>query len=151
MASSYMSDFKFIIFSDAEKYDFRGIESNEIERALQKIKLPIELLDFYRQIGYGFVNLSEPNAIYRILDPIEVVAINRREGIYSSDPELESFEDEFYKNKVIFFEVNEGIYLTMNVADHNKKNSVYYFRKKIADSFEEFLKKFDENPFFFEE
>ena len=146
-----MSDFKFIIFSDAEKYDFRGIESNEIERALQKIKLPIELLDFYRQIGYGFVNLSEPNAIYRILDPIEVVAINRREGIYSSDPELESFEDEFYKNKVIFFEVNEGIYLTMNVADHNKKNSVYYFRKKIADSFEEFLKKFDENPFFFEE
>jgi len=151
MEYSYMSDFKFIIFSDAEKYDFRGIESNEIERALQKIKLPIELLDFYRQIGYGFVNLSEPNAIYRILDPIEVVAINRREGIYSSDPELESFEDEFYKNKVIFFEVNEGIYLTMNVADHNKKNSVYYFRKKIADSFEEFLKKFDENPFFFEE
>ena len=126
-----MSDFKFINFSNAEKYDFRSLESNEIKRALQKIKLPIELLDFYSQIGYGFANLSEPNAIYRILDPIEVVAINKREGIYSSDPELESFEDEFYKNKIIFVEVNEGIYLTMDVDDHNKKNSVYYFRKKL--------------------
>lgn len=47
---------------------------------------------------------------------------------------------------LVFFEVGEGTYLTLDLKQENEdgKCPVYYFEKKIATSLEEFLKRMDE-------
>ncbi|MFY2157700.1 SMI1/KNR4 family protein [Cytobacillus firmus] len=96
-------------------------------------------------VGYGFIKGQSANAINRILGPGAVADIRLREGIFEFDPDLdELFDDE---DKLIFFEVNEGVYISIDLQLVN--NPIYYFDIQIAESLEDFFKKFLNNNEYF--
>ena len=111
------------------------------EKNLQ-CKLPKELKQFYLEIGYGFFWQKDKRSFDRLLSPLELVQINLREDFYEFDPDLEIYDED---NKLIFLEVNEGLYLTIEKEDIDGKNAIYYFDKKISNSLKGFLIEFDKN------
>jgi hypothetical protein len=58
---------------------------------------------------------------------------------------LELYDQLYHGDKLLFFEVNEGIYLAIDKKDENGKNEIYYFKDKIANSLESFIKDFINN------
>jgi hypothetical protein len=89
-------------------------------------------------VGYGFIKGQSANAINRILGPGAVADIRLREGIFEFDPDLDELYDD--ENKLIFFEVNEGVYISLDLQLVG--NPVFYFDIQIAESLEDFFKKF---------
>lgn len=112
------------------------------------ITFPIELRKFYLEIGYGFIKGSNVNAINRIMDLDTVADITLREGVFEFDPDLDGIYEE--EDKLVFFEVNEGIYLTLNLNTLQQAH-VYYFENKIADSLTEFIIKINRDSEYFED
>ena len=74
--------------------------------------------------------------------------INLREDFYEFDPDLEIYDEE---DKLIFFEINEGLYLTILKEDVGGENGIYFFDTKIASSLEEFVIELNKNHNFIEE
>lgn len=134
-------DNKHLLFSTDIKI-INSIESH--------ITIPLELKEFYNQIGYGFFYQKENLSNDTLLNPNSYKIINLREEYYEFDPDLELYETENYKDKLIFFEVNEGVYLLIEKEAIDGKNAIYYFDEKIADSLEEFLIRFDKEGHYFE-
>ncbi|TVX82921.1 SMI1/KNR4 family protein [Peribacillus simplex] len=112
------------------------------------LKIPPELREFYLEVGYGFFKGNNENSISRLMDPDTIADITLREGIFEYDSDLEGIYEE--ADKLVFYEVNEGVYLTLDLND-TQRNSVHFFDNKIADSLESFIKKVDEdNEYFFD-
>jgi|GEM_PF-255968 len=110
---------------------------------------PSELEAFYQEIGYGFMHRDMDSGRYdRFMSPDDVASVYLREDQYEADPDLEIFDD---PDQLIFFAVIEGIYLTLDLKVKGEQSPVYYFDDKIADSIEEFMRKYDENPDFLDE
>ncbi|AIM60552.1 hypothetical protein IX49_08440 [Cellulophaga lytica] len=112
------------------------------------IDIPTELNQFWKQIGYVFFHNKNKYSFDRLLFPEDFKIINLREEFYEFDPDLEYYE--IFPERVIFMEIVEGTYLTMDKKSINGKNSIYYFDELISDSLEEFIKKFDNEGHFFE-
>ncbi len=126
------------------------LKEDDINKIGSTLAIPSELKLFYHKIGYGFF-FQEHSSFDRLLDPYSFKQINLREDFYKFDPELELYEKYYIlKNKLIFFEINEGVYLLISREDRNGQNAIYYFDKKIADSLEEFLIRFDQEGHYFE-
>ena len=104
-----------------------------------KVKFPKDLFDFYVNYGYGFVD-NEEGAFNRIMDPQSCADIRLREDPYTYDPDLEMYE-EFERDAILFFEVVEGVYMSMGFED----GKIYYADRVVADSLMEFLTKI-KNP-----
>lgn len=135
-----MADFEFI--NELENKTYK-VSKDDILKAEQRmgISFPNDLKQLYLEVGYGFIKGQSANAINRILGPGAVADIRLREGIYEFDPDLDGlFDDE---DKLIFFEVNEGVYISIDLQLVN--NPIYYFDIQIAESLEDFLKKFLNN------
>jgi antitoxin YxxD len=128
-------------FSDY-KHKVFPLQKAEID---EEVRIPAELKEFYIQIGYGFIN-QDSISFNRLFDPYTFKQINLREGFYEFDPELDSYEESYGGEKLLFFEVNEGIYIAIDKQDIEGKNSIYFFDKKLSDSLEDFLIQFDANP-----
>ena len=149
-----MSDFKFLrkylVNSTRQSNSLEHVlypESySDIETCEKKLgySIPVELKQLYEQAGYGFFWQKNKDSFDRLLSAVQVAQINLKEDFYESDPDLELYDD-LYKDKLIFFEVNEGVYLAIDKEDKNDKNSIYFFEKKIYDSLEEFLIDFARN------
>ncbi|MET4141982.1 hypothetical protein ABIB30_004375 [Pedobacter sp. UYP1] len=45
-------------------------------------------------------------------------------------------------DKLLFFEINEGVYLAIDKEAKNGENKIYYFDKEIFNSLESFIKAF---------
>ncbi|WP_394581802.1 hypothetical protein [Cytobacillus firmus] len=75
------------------------------------------------------------NSINRVVGPGAVADIRLREGVFEFDPDLDEIFDE--KDKLIFFEVNEGVYISIDLQLAN--NPIFYFDTQIAESLEDFL------------
>lgn len=135
-------------FVKNEKHKFIRLQENEVLNAEERLgfELPNELRDFYLEVGYGFIKGSDGNAINRIMDPDTIADITLREGIYEFDPDLEGIYEE--DDKLVFFEVNEGVYLTLDL-NTPQQTPVYFFETQIADSLEEFIRKVDEDAEYF--
>jgi len=135
-------------FVKNERHKFIRLQENELLNAEERLgfELPNELRDFYLEVGYGFIKGSDGNAINRIMDPDTIADITLREGIYEFDPDLEGIYEE--DDKLVFFEVNEGVYLTLDL-NTTQKTPVYFFETQIADSLEEFIRKVDEDAEYF--
>lgn len=101
------------------------------------VSFPSDLKQLYLEVGYGFIEGQSANAINRILGPGAVADVEWREGIFEFDSDLDEVYDE---DKLIFFEVNEGIYLSIDLQLVN--NPIYYMDIQIAESLEDFFKKF---------
>ena len=85
------------------------------------------------------------------MDTYSLQDINLRTGDFEYDPDLEIYDEIYNDDKLLFFEVNEGVYLAIDKIEHNEKNARYYFGNKIADSLEEFIHKILEKPNFLNE
>lgn len=106
-------------------------------------RFPEELDEFYSKIGYGFFHNSSNQDFNRFLSPDVVAAINLREDQYEFDPDLDIYND---PSHLIFFEVNEGVYLTLDRSVKGDKSPVYYVMSRVSESLEEFLRQYDKNP-----
>ncbi len=139
---SQYNDFKHLLFKSSEDI---------IQKCDTELTIPLELKKFYTEIGYGFFFHKKIYSNDTFLNPNSFKIINNREGYYDEDPELEIYNGLEYQNKLIFFEINEGLYLLIDKEAREEKNDIYYFNEKIADSLEEFLIRFDKEGHYFEE
>lgn len=122
------------------------LDAKEIEKVQGQIKIPYELLRFYQTHGYGFIH-SPCGDTNRLLDPMSLLEVNLRKGIYEYDPDLELYDE--YVDKKLFLEVNEGIYLMMDIDLNNKgTNNIYYFDTLVAESLFALLIRFNNEPEF---
>ncbi|GAB6256940.1 type II toxin-antitoxin system antitoxin YxxD [Peribacillus sp. N1] len=131
-------------------HKFFPLKEKDLIEAEERLgfKFPPELREFYLEVGYGFLKGNNENSISRLMDPDTIADITLREGIFEYDPDLEGIYDE--ADKLVFYEVNEGVYLTLDLND-TQRTSVHFFDNKIADSLESFIKKVDEdNEYFFD-
>ena len=135
-------------FVKNDRHKFIRLQENDLLNAEERLgfELPNELRDFYLEVGYGFIKGSDVNAINRIMDPDTIADITLREGIYEFDPDLEGIYEE--DDKLVFFEVNEGVYLTLDL-NTPQQTPVYFFDTQIANSLEEFIRKVDEDAKYF--
>lgn len=112
-------------------------EIDEVEKQL-KIKFPEELRSLLLEKGYGFLRLTKSN-INRIMDPYSIRDVRLRLNDYENDPDLQGYED-YEDSRLIFFEANEGTYLTIGLTEIDN-NHIFFFDVKVANSLEEFLRK----------
>ncbi|WP_144697452.1 SMI1/KNR4 family protein [Fictibacillus phosphorivorans] len=127
-----------------EENSFYPVSENEIKEVEKELnlKFPKELVDFYIEVGYGFIKGSEFN-INRIMDPYSVRDFRLRVNDFEFYPEIEIY-DEYENNKLIFFEGSESALMSIELKEKNS-SPVYYYDIQIATSLEEFLRKINEN------
>ena len=129
--------------SDKNNLDhiFYPIENTNIRIAEEELgfSLPQELAVFFEKVGYGFFWQQNKDSFDRLLSPQQIAQINLKKDFYESDPDLEVYDDIYNEDKLLFFEVNEGLYLAIDKNSTNGKNAIYYFEKKIFDSFDDFI------------
>ncbi len=132
-----MADFEFI--NDIENKIYK-VPEDDILKSEQRmgISFPDDLKQLYLEVGYGFIKSQSTNAINRLLGPGAVADIRLREGVFEYDPDLDELYDD--ENKLIFFEVNEGVYLSLELQLVN--NPVFYLDIQIAASLEDFFEMF---------
>lgn len=116
-------------------------EIKEVEKELG-FKFPKELVDFYLEVGYGFIKGSEFN-VNRIMDPYSLRDFRLRVNDFEFYPDIEIY-DEFEDNKLIFFESNESALMSIELNE-NTRSAIYYYDTQIATSLEEFLRKIEED------
>ncbi|MDG5471412.1 SMI1/KNR4 family protein [Jeotgalibacillus sp. ET6] len=123
---------------------FYPITENEIKKVEEELdlKFPKELVNFYLEVGYGFIEGSEFN-INRMMDPYSVRDFRLRVNDFEFYPDIEIY-DEFENNKLIFFEGSESALMAIELNETNS-SPVYYYDVKIAASLEEFFRKIQEN------
>lgn len=124
--------------------DFYPVTESEIEEIEKNLNLeiPNELVNFYLEVGYGFIKGSEFN-INRIMDPYSVRDFRLRMNDFEFYPDIEIY-DEFEENKLIFFEGSESALMSIELNDNNE-NPIYYYDIQIATSLTKFLRKIEEN------
>ncbi|GAB6256949.1 SMI1/KNR4 family protein [Peribacillus sp. NPDC055009] len=127
-----------------QENSFNPVTENEIKEVEKDLdlKFPKELVNFYIEVGYGFIEGSEFN-INRIMDPYSVRDFRLRVNDFEFYPDIEIY-DEFENNKLIFFEGSESALMSIELNENNR-SPVYYYDIQIATSLEEFLRKIEEN------
>jgi len=127
-----------------QENNFYPVPENEIKEVEKELdlKFPKELVNFYIEVGYGFIKGSEFN-INRIMDPYSVRDFRLRVNDFEYYPDIEIYE-EFENNKLIFFEGSESALMSIELNENNR-SAVYYYDIQIATSLEEFLRKIEEN------
>ncbi|MFA9560655.1 SMI1/KNR4 family protein [Evansella sp. AB-rgal1] len=127
-----------------QENSFYPVTENEIKEIEKELDLifPKELVNFYLEVGYGFIEGSEFN-INRIMDPYSVRDFRLRVNDFEFYPDIEIY-DEFENNKLIFFEGSESALMSIELTENNR-SAVYYYDIQIATSLEDFLRKMEEN------
>ena len=127
---------------------FYKVYAQEIEKAEKTmgIFLPESLKQFYLEVGYGFLESKEEN-INRIMDLESVCEFRFQEGQFEGSEEAEDLREET-SDKVVFFECNEVMYLSMGFSKHNM-GVIYYGEQAVAKDLEEFLEKYQEDEGYF--
>ena len=110
------------------------------------IIFPNELVDFYNEVGYGFL-ASKVDNFNRIMDPNSICEFRFRNGQFENYTEL-SIYDDYEKDKLVFFEICEGCYLSMGFSKKNIGN-IYDGNKKISDNLKQFLIDYQNDEMFF--
>ncbi|AQY50658.1 hypothetical protein PWEIH_03436 [Listeria weihenstephanensis FSL R9-0317] len=115
-----------------------GLEDMEqVEKELN-LTFPIELKQFYLEIGYGFFKGSEYQ-INRLMDPESIRDFRLRVDDYEFYPDIEIF-DEVEKDKLVFFEGDESTTILIGLGN-SERSPIYLFDTLIANSLKEFLEK----------
>lgn len=110
------------------------------------IIFPDVLNQFYLSVGYGFLETRLHN-INRIMGPSSVEEFFLGTGQFRNFEEVEIFGN-YTKDKLVFFEVNESLYLSIGITKNNK-GQVYYYDEMIAENLNEFFEKYSENEKYF--
>lgn len=126
---------------DKEQNNFYSIAEDVVSKVEDKLGIifPMELSKFYKEIGYGFLN-SKLGNFNRIMDPQSLCEFRLRKGQFEGDPELEIYEEDEI-DKLVFFEICEGIYLSIGFTKDND-GEIFDGQNLIANSLKEFLIKY---------
>lgn len=143
-----------------EKYYFVQISDDIEEHFLEvqyqlEIKIPEELKEFYKNIGYGFLwfSLKQKKGIYRILSPQEILDLYFEPDDDASDDDFITYRENAWENLeendllafCLFGEEDSMLY--MGITD----GAIYYLSsaRKIADSLCDFLNLLDKEVDYF--
>lgn len=126
---------------------FYSLGLEEIEQVEKELNLtfPVELKQFYLEIGYGFIKGSRQN-INRLMDPLSVRDFRLKQNDFEFYPDIEVYDD--LEDELIFFEANETAMLSIKLTD-SELSPIYYDEFKIAESLTEFLQKIAVNDMYY--
>jgi hypothetical protein len=110
------------------KHLFIPIQPFELLEAENELgyRLPEELDRFYLEVGYGVFHNNSDKDFNRFLSPDVLVGINLRQDEYELDPDLDIYDD---PDRIVFFQVNEGVFLTIDKSSNGINSSIYYLYK----------------------
>ena len=119
--------------------DLYPVKKEDIETAEKEMNLefPSELRNFYINNGYGFFKKDDMD-FNRLMDPLSVADFRLKKNDYEYSEYPDEYS-EFGDDKLIFFEVSEGYYYSIEINDDSKQK-IYDGDQVIANSLEEFLK-----------
>ena len=119
-----------------------GIE-DEIKQFEKVIgKIPDELKKFWVNEGYGFIN-QDDNNVKRLLSPSEIIDFINKSDMYEWIPYSE-FYDGIKDKGFAIMEYSEYIYFWIGTNPDNL-GKIFYFDSEICDSFNELIKKLENN------
>ena len=127
---------------------FYKVKANSIEAAQESLGIvfPKDLIEFYKQVGYGFLK-SENDNFNRIMDPESVAEFRLRTGQFANYSDLDIY-DAYERDRLVFFEICEGCYISIGFTKSNS-GKIYYGKKRVANSLDEFLTKYQNDENFF--
>ena len=138
----------FDMIKNNEKNTFYPVKTEAIHKAEANmgIIIPDDLKMFYLNVGYGFLETSRHN-INRIMGPGSVEEFYLGTGQFKNSEEVEII-GHYSKDKVVFFEVNESLFLSMGITKLNK-GKIYYYDEVIANNLSEFFDSYLQNERYF--
>ena len=130
------------------KHTFYPVKAEEIQKAEADmgILIPDRLKQFYLNIGYGFLETRMYN-INRVMGPGSVEEFYFGTGQFQNSGEVEILGEDT-KDKLVFFEVHESLFLSIGITKLNR-GMIYYYDERIAGDMEEFFDKYLENERYF--
>ncbi|GHT64769.1 hypothetical protein AGMMS50239_23100 [Bacteroidia bacterium] len=118
------------------RHNFHPLQEEVINEALTAFDpFPIELKNFYREIGFGYFHCDKER-VNRILDPYSLIQMNNLEDRFLYDVELKRA---FVDGQLVFFQTYLYQFLTIDRKAINGENAISYKNHKIADSLSELL------------
>ena len=123
---------------------FYPVKAEEIQQAESNmgINIPDLLKQFYLSVGYGFLETHRQN-INRIMGPGSVEEFFLGTGQFQNSEEVEMLCN-YTKDKLVFFEVNESLFLSIGLTVLNR-GRIYYYDVMIAKDIIEFFEKYSDN------
>lgn len=125
---------------------FYAVPEIDIKEALTTFNpFPVELLNFYNELGFGFFHRRK-GKLNILLDPMSLVNTNLRLGYFKEDPFImEAFRHFDNEKQLLFFKTHAGQYLSIDRAEKQGKNAIYYKNKQIESSLYDFLYNYSKN------
>lgn len=138
----------FEILKENKKNSFYPVEREEIINAEGNmgVIIPKALSQFYLTVGYGFLETRGYNA-NRIMDPESVEEFRLGIGQFENSEEVELLE-KYTGDKLVFFEVNESLFLSIGISKFNN-GKIFYYDEVIAEDLSEFLERYLEDERYF--
>ena len=120
------------------------VSTEEITKAEEKMELsfPNELKEFYLKNGYGFFD-SKLARFNRLMDPLSVADFRLKQNDYDGMESMDLY-DPYKDSQLVFFEVAEGLFLSIELTTKSKQK-IYLFDKVVANSLDEFIKKYTDD------
>ncbi|WP_088808998.1 MULTISPECIES: SMI1/KNR4 family protein [unclassified Listeria] len=125
--------------------DFYNVSKNEIVEVENQLgfTFPSDLIQFYTELGYGFVFEGDQNNDNRLMDPVSVKDFRLRKDYFAWLPDIEVYSL-FEENKLIFFQINESAFLSIGFKGE-AMNKIFYDDTCIAQNLQDFFKKMEVN------
>ena len=130
------------------KNTFYPVKAESIRKAESEmgIIMPKSLVEFYLNVGYGFLETNIYN-INRIMGPSSVAEFWLEIGQFENSEEAEIF-GEYARDKLVFFEATESLFLSIGITKLNG-GKIYYYDEVIAGNLNEFFEKYLEDEKYF--
>ena len=127
---------------------FYPLNIDAIKKSESKLGLDIPQLlkEFYIEVGYGFIK-SKLDNVNRVMDPESVLDFRLRQNDFEFYPDIEIFDD-FEENKLVFFEANETVMISIGFGSNNY-GKIYYYDMEISKNLKEFFDKLLEDDTFY--
>lgn len=120
----------------------------DIEKATETFdRFPIELLNFYKEIGFGFF-FRRKGEVNCLLDPMSLININLQLGYNKDDTHIQTAMQ--YSNpdrELLFLRTNSHAYLTIE-RNGATKNVISYKGRKVDTSLYDFLGNYYDNSYY---
>ena len=137
--------FNFIRNEKSSYYEVTDDMISQAENEM-KLKLPNDLILFYREVGYGFLGSENGNA-NRLMDPVSVCDFRLRQYDYEFFPDIHVY-DSYEDGKLVFFEQNVQSLMSIEITD-NETSRIYYYDTVIANSLEEFMNNMANDEYYY--
>jgi len=119
---------------------FYPLNIDAIKKSESKLGLDIPQLlkEFYIEVGYGFIK-SKVDNVNRVMDPESVLDFRLGQNDFEFYPDIEIFDD-FEEDKLVFFEANETVMISIGFGSNNY-GKIYYYDMEISKNLKEFFDK----------